>query len=79
MQTTRLNIRRLTISILVSLVLPLLIVVLLDLNLGSTPMLTIVASLILIPISSIIVVRTVLSELDKVIQTVAPLEIDSKE
>jgi len=79
MQTTRLNIRRLTISILVSLVLPLVIVVLLDLNLGSTPLLTIVASLILIPISSIIVVRTVLSELDKVIQAVAPLEIDNKE
>ena len=79
MQTTRLNIRRLTISILVSLVLPLAIVVLLDLNLGLTPLLTIVASMILIPLSSIIVIRTVLSELDRVIQEVAPLEIDSEE
>ncbi len=79
MQTTRLNIRRLTISILVSLVLPLAIVVLLDLNFGLTPLLTIVASMILIPLSSIIVIRTVLSELDRVIQAVAPLEIDSEE
>jgi hypothetical protein len=79
MQTKRINIRRLTLGVLVSLVLPLVIVVLLDLNLGLTPLLTIVASVVLIPLSSIIVIRSVLSELDRVIQEVAPLEIDSQE
>ena len=79
MQTKRINIRRLTLGVLVSLVLPLVIVVLLDLNLGLTPLLTIVASVVLIPLSSVIVIRSVLSELDRVIQEVAPLKIDSQE
>ncbi len=79
MQTKRINIRRLMLSVLVSLVLPFVIVVLLDLNLGLTPLLTIVASVVLIPISSVIVIRSALSELDRVIEEVAPLKIDSQE
>jgi len=73
------NVRRLAMNVLVSLVLPLTILILVDFALGWTPLLTIVASVIFIPLSSIIVIRATLSELDRVIQAVAPLELDSQE
>jgi len=60
-------------------VLPLTILILVDFALGWTPLLTIVASVIFIPLSSIIVIRATLSELDRVIQAVAPVELDSQE
>jgi hypothetical protein len=73
------NVRRLAMNVLVSLVLPLTILILVDFALGWTPLLTIVASVIFIPLSSIIVIRATLSELDRVIQAVAPVELDSQE
>jgi len=73
------NVRRLAMNVLVSLVLPLTILILVDFALGWTPLLTIVASVIFIPLSSIIVIHATLSELDRVIQAVAPVELDSQE
>ena len=74
MDSVRINIRRLITSILVSLVLPLGLAILLDYSLGWTPFTTIGASLFFIPLSTVIVTRVVLAELDQVIQKVAPLE-----
>lgn len=74
MDSVRINIRRLITSILVSLVLPLGLAILLDYSLGWTPFTTIGASLFFIPLSTVIVTRVALAELDQVIQKVAPLE-----
>lgn len=74
MDSVRINIRRLITSILVSLVLPLGLAILLDYSLGWTPFTTIGASLFFIPLSTVIVTRVALAELDQVIQRVAPLE-----
>lgn len=76
MDSVRINIRRLITSILVSLVLPLGLAILLDYSLGWTPFTTIGASLFFIPLSTVIVTRVALAELDQVIQRVAPLEPD---
>jgi len=76
MDSVRINIRRLITSILVSLVLPLGLAILLDYSLGWTPFTTIGASLFFIPLSTVIVTRVALAELDQVIQKVAPLEPD---
>ncbi|MFN8488354.1 MAG: hypothetical protein U0350_12220 [Caldilineaceae bacterium] len=76
MDSVRINIRRLITSILVSLVLPLGLAILLDYSLGWTPFTTIGASLIFIPLSTVIVTRVALAELDQVIQRVAPLDPD---
>lgn len=63
-------------GVLWSLVLPLAIAILLDFSLGSMPLITIGASIIFVPLSSLIVIRATLAELDRVIQQVAPLEQD---
>jgi len=76
MDSVRINIRRLITSILVSLVLPLALAILLDHSLGWTPLATIGASLFFIPLSTVIVTRAALSELDQIIQRVAPLDLD---
>lgn len=75
----RINIRRLSIGLLLSLVLPLSIAILADLNLGLAPFLTIGASIIFIPLASVIVIRATLSEFDRVIQAVAPFEPENQE
>ena len=72
--TARIHIGRLAMSVLLSLILPMLVVIWVDYNLGLVPWLTIVASLILIPLASVIVIRTTLAEFDRVIELVAPPE-----
>jgi len=79
MHIAQINVRRLVMNVLFSLVFPVTILILIDFNLGWTPLLTIVASVVFIPLSSIIVIRAVLSELDRVLQAVAPVELDSQE
>jgi hypothetical protein len=79
MHATRINVRLLVTSIFYSLVLPLTIAMLLDWSIGWTPWLTIGASVIFIPLASVVVIRATLAELDRVIETVAPLEPDHQE
>lgn len=72
----RINLRRLTVVLVASLLLPLSVALLLDLSLGWMPWLTIGATVIFVPLSTVLVVRAILAELDLVINQVAPLEPD---
>jgi hypothetical protein len=72
MHNTRINIYRLSMGVLVSLVFPFLLVMLFDLYFGWMPLLPSIASIILIPISSFFVIRAVVAEFERVIQVVAP-------
>jgi hypothetical protein len=69
----RINVRSLTRSLLVSLIAPLVLVILADFALGLRPWLTIIGSLIIIPVASVIIIRATLAEFERVIQVVAPL------
>jgi hypothetical protein len=76
----RINIQRLLRSVVVSLVFPLTLAVLIDMQVGWFPWITMGAAVIFIPLSTVIVVRAALSELDQVIQRVAPVvELESHE
>ncbi len=75
MNPIRIDIRRLTTSLLLTLVLPLAVALLVDYSLGWMPLTTIGASLLFIPLSTVVVVKTALAELDRVIQGVAPVEV----
>ncbi len=79
MEHIRIDLRRLTVLLLFSLVLPLSALLLLDYATGWFPWLTIVASAICIPLSTVIVIRATLAEMDRVIQIVAPLHMASDE
>lgn len=74
MQTVRIDVRRLAKALLFTLVLPLSLAIVLDLSLDTMPVATIAASVVCIPLASVFVIRAALSELDKVIQAVAPPE-----
>ena len=50
------------------------IAILLDYQLGLLPWVTIVASTIFIPLATVLVIRAALSEMDLLIQEIAPLE-----
>lgn len=77
--TTRINIQRLLYSVITSLVLPLMLAILIDLLSGWFPFVTIGATVIFIPLSTVIVIRAALSEMDQVIQKLAPLDVESGE
>jgi hypothetical protein len=79
MKTARINVRRLTTLIFLSLLAPMAVAIVLDMGLGWMPIFTIGAAVIFIPLSSVIVVRATLAELEMVIQAVAPLEPDPQE
>ncbi len=70
--TVRINVRRLASSVVFSLWLPVGLAILFDWQLGFFPWLTIGASIIFIPLSTFIVIRAALAEMDQLIQTVAP-------
>lgn len=72
----RINLRRLTSILVASLLLPIGAALALDLSLGWMPLLTIAATVIFVPLSTVLVVRAILAELDRVINQVAPLEPD---
>jgi hypothetical protein len=74
MEAVRINIRRLATVLLLTLLLPLAVALLADLNLEWMPYLTIGATVIFVPLSTVFVIRTILAELDLVIQQVAPSE-----
>lgn len=70
----RINIRKLLSRFIYSLVLPMMLAILIDMQGGWFPWVTIAASVFFIPFSTVIVIRTALSEMDQLIQQVAPLE-----
>jgi hypothetical protein len=76
MENMLINVRRLGMLVLLSLVLPLAGIIILDISLGLMPFLTIGATLIFVPLSTVLVTRATLAELGLVIQAVAPLEND---
>ncbi len=73
--TPRIDVRRALKVLVLALVLPVGVAVLLDLTTGLLPILTIVAALICIPLATILVNRTVLAEMDRVIALVAPVPV----
>ncbi len=70
----RINIRRLLFALALSFVLPILIALFLDWQFGLFPWLTIGTNLVCIPLATVIVIRVALSEMDLLIQEIAPLE-----
>lgn len=79
MTTERINIQRLFKSLISALIIPMFVVAVVDYNLASLPLLTVIASLVLIPLSTIVVVRTILAELDRVLEIVSPADVDNGE
>ncbi len=77
MQKTRIHLGRMALVLLVTLLMPLIIGVLLDLLLSTTPWVTVVMACISLPISAFFVVRQGLWEMRQVIDTVAPAETDT--
>lgn len=63
-------------SMLLWMIIPLVTSILIDILFGLLPWVTISASAIVIPLASVMVTRTALSEFDKVIQIVAPDDVD---
>lgn len=66
--------RRLGISLFLTLVLPVGCALFLDFWLNTWPLLVMAVGLICIPLATIVVMRAALTELDRVIEEVAPLE-----
>lgn len=64
--------QQLSIRLLLTLIVPVSFALLLDWWLTSLPLLTMIISLICIPIATVVVVQTALNELDRVIAEVAP-------
>ena len=72
MNPIRIDVRRLVGLLVVTLAVPLLIGVLADVFLGTAPLATIVFGFIAIPLATVLVLRSTLSEFDRVIDQVAP-------
>jgi len=64
--------RRLTKRRMLTLIVPVLLAIILDLLIGTLPILTLVTSLICIPVATIFVSRAILSEMDRVLTVLAP-------
>jgi len=70
----RINLRRLLLNLWFSFILPVSLALLIDWQAQLFPWLTIGAAVIFIPLSTIFVIRAALSEMDQLIQEVAPVE-----
>ena len=77
--TVRINVRRLLRSLITSFLLPLTLAILIDLQFGWFPLVTIGATVIFIPLAAVIVTRAALSEMDQIIQKLAPLDLEPRE
>lgn len=75
--TVRINVQRLLRGLVTSLIAPLLLAILFDWQLGWFPLITIGATVIFIPLSTVVVVRAALAELDQIIQQVAPIVVEA--
>ncbi len=72
MDAVRIDVRRGVRALLLTLVIPVSLALAVDLAAGSLPWLTVVASLICLPLAAIVVNRTVLAEFDRVVALLAP-------
>jgi hypothetical protein len=72
----RINTRKLAAILLLGLLLPVTAALAVDLTIGTLPTVSIVAIVVCFPTAAILISRTVLHELDRVIQEVAPPESD---
>ncbi len=70
--SVRINVHRVAKTLLLTLVIPVSAAILIDVFTGTLPVMTIVASLLCIPLSSVVVGRTLVAEMDRVISIVAP-------
>lgn len=77
--TVRINVRRLLRSLITSFLLPVTLAILIDLQFGWFPLVTIGATVIFIPLATVIVTRAALSEMDQLIQKLAPLDLEPRE
>lgn len=77
--TVRINVQRLLRSLITSFLLPLTLAILIDLQFGWFPLVTIGATVIFIPLATVIVTRAALSEMDQLIQKLAPLDLEPRE
>ncbi len=68
----RIDWRRLTKRLMLTLIVPVLLAITFDLLIGTLPILTLVTSLICIPVATIFVSRAILSEMDRVLTVLAP-------
>jgi len=75
--TVRINVQRLLRSLVTSLIVPLLLAMLIDWQLDWFPLITIGATVIFLPLSTVVVVRAALAELDQIIQQVAPIPVEA--
>lgn len=76
MTQPRIDWRKLLRLFLLVLVLPVVVAFSLDFVVGTTPILTIVAVALFIPLATVLVNRTALQEMDRIIEVVAPPESD---
>lgn len=76
MESPSISVRRMIKSMLIWMIIPLVASILIDVSFGLLPWVTMSVSAIVIPLASVMVTRTALSEFDKVIQVVAPDEVD---
>lgn len=79
MMAVRINSLRLLRKVIVTLILPVALAMLIDRQLGWFPLVTIGASVIFIPLSTVVVIRATLAEFDRVIQQITPLDPEHKE
>jgi len=75
MDTVFIDVRRLVQTLILSLFLPMSIALSIDIFYGYMPFCTIFAVTVFIPLSTVIVIRTVLFQMDNMIQEIAPLSI----
>ena len=73
MDTVFIDVRRLVQTLILSLFLPMSIALSIDIFYGYMPFCTIFAVTVFIPLSTVIVIRTILSQMDSMIQEIAPL------
>jgi|688.fasta_scaffold64623_1 hypothetical protein len=74
--TVRINVQRLLRSVVTTLVLPMALAMLADWQLALFPIVTIGATIIFMPLATVIVIRAALAEMDQVIQKVAPVLVE---
>ena len=72
MTNTRVNVGRMTLVLLVTLIMPLIIGIFLDLLIDTSPWITVSMGIISLPISAFFVVRQGKYEMERVIEAVAP-------
>lgn len=73
----RINTRKLASILLLGLILPVAAALVADFIIGTLPYITVAAVVVCFPVAAILISRTALRELDRVIQEVAPSEIET--